>query len=434
MAAFLVLAAFAASLFLCIGLGGSVLPALIFGFVLFFLYGVYRGHTAKEMTSMALSGMNTVKNILITFVLIGMITAVWRAGGTIPFIVFHSIAICNSHVMVLLSFLLCCLISFLTGTSFGTAATMGVICVTVANTMGIPILYTGGAVLAGSYFGDRCSPMSTSALLISSLTGTDLFRNLYSMIKTSLVPFAATCVIYGAMGLGFDARCDVSGLQALFAGHFVLHPAVAVPAAVVILFSLFKVDVKLTMGTSILCAAACAVLIQGIAPAELLHMAVFGYQPENAEVAALLSGGGICSMVKVFFIVCISSCYSGMFQGTGLLDGARSWLSAVSRNISPFGGVLLTAIPASMISCNQTLTIMLTHQLCQDVENVPERMASHLENTAVVIAPLIPWSIAGAVPLASVNAPALCIVTGCYLYLLPAWNFAVSLYQHRPAS
>lgn len=60
----------------------------------------------------------------------------------------------------------------------------------------------------------------------------------------------------------------------------------------------------------------------------------------------------------------------------------------------------------------------------------PEGLASHLENTVVVVAPLIPWSIAGAVPLAAVGAPAACILTACYLYLLPLWNYAVTIRRH----
>jgi NhaC family Na+:H+ antiporter len=53
-------------------------------------------------------------------------------------------------------------------------------------------------------------------------------------------------------------------------------------------------------------------------------------------------------------------------------------------------------------------------------------MANSLENTAVVIAPLIPWSIAGAVPLAAISAPTSCILAACYLYILPVYNFFIS--------
>ena len=136
-------------------------------------------------------------------------------------------------------------------------------------------------------------------------------------------------------------------------------------------------------------------------------------------------------MMKVFCIVCLSSCYSGMFNGTGLLEGFRSGLNQLSTKILPFGSILLTSIITVMVSCNQALGIMLTHQLCVDTEPDPETMASHMENTVVVIAPLIPWSIAGAVPLATVGAPTACILTACYLYLLPVWNYGVEIFRHR---
>ena len=426
-----VISAFAVSLMICIGFDISILAALVFGFFLFYGYGLYRKHAPGEMVSLAFSGIKTVKNILITFILIGIITATWRACGTIPYIVYHATKICCPNAMVLITFLLCCLISVLTGTAFGTAATMGVICVTMASSMGVPLVYSGGAVLAGSFFGDRCSPMSTSALLVSTVTGTDLYRNIGSMVKTSAVPFLITCGIYTLLGSGSGSHYDVSQIQSLFADNFVLHPAALIPAVVIILLSCFRVNVKITMSISILCGMAVAFLIQDISLTELAGIAIWGYKPEAAEVAALLSGGGVQSMVKVFCIVCLSSCYSGMFNGTGLLEGFRGSLNRLSKKILPFGSILITSVITVMISCNQTLAIMLTHQLCMDAEPDPETMASHLENTAVVIAPLIPWSIAGAVPLATVGAPTISILTACYLYLLPVWNYAVAIRNYR---
>ena len=426
-----VITLFAISLVLCISFDISILAALVFGFFLFFGYGMVKKHSAKAMAVMAFSGVKTVKNILITFVLIGMITAIWRVCGTIPYIVYHATRFCTPGVMVLVTFLLCCVISALTGTAFGTAATMGVICTTMATSMGVPILYSGGAVLAGSFFGDRCSPMSTSALLVSTLTKTDLYRNITNMVKTSAVPFVISCGIYALLGRGVTADYDVSGVQNLFADAFVLHPAAVIPAAAIIVLSCLKINVKITMSVSILCGMAVAVCVQGAGVSELLKIAVWGYKPEDPQVAALLSGGGIQSMVKVFCIVCLSSCYSGMFNGTGLLTGFRSGLTRLSNRILPFGAILVTSVLTVMVSCNQTLAIMLTQQLCTDAEPDPETMASHLENTAVVIAPLIPWSIAGAVPLATVGAPTACILTACYLYLLPLWNYLVVIRKHR---
>lgn len=426
-----VLALFTASLFLCVGLDISILIALVFGFFLLFFYGIYKKHSAKEMCSLAFSGIKTVKNILINFVLIGIITAVWRAGGTIPYIVYHATGFCNPHAMVLICFLLCALISFLTGTAFGTSATMGVICITIANSMGIPILYSGGAVLSGAFWGDRCSPMSTSALLISELTKTNLFRNIAMMFRTAFVPLVITCAVYALMGLGFESDFDISSTQNIFTDNFNLHPVVIIPAVVIIVFSLFKINVKITMSVSILCGVAVCVFVQHIPFAEILNMTVFGYTPEKAEVAALLSGGGMVSMARAFLIVCISACYSGMFEGTGLLCSVHDVLMIISRRLTPFGGVFVTSILSSIVSCNQTLAIMLAHQLCGDIEKDGKKMAYCLENTAVVMAPLVPWSIAATVPLTSIDAPSACILTACYLYLIPLWNFAVSLFKHK---
>ena len=50
-----------------------------------------------------------------------------------------------------------------------------------------------------------------------------------------------------------------------------------------------------------------------------------------------------------------------------------------------------------------------------------------LEDAVVVVAPLVPWSIAGGVPLASIAAPTASIFFACYLYLLPLWRLSGSL-------
>lgn len=139
----LFLALFAASLIACVVTGASVVFALVFGYILFFFYGLIHGKSVKEMLRFSRNGIFTVKNVLLTLLLISMLTAIWRACGSIAYIVYYASAICTPSVMLLASFLLCCLISFLTGTSFGSAATIGVICMTMANSMGIPAFLTG---------------------------------------------------------------------------------------------------------------------------------------------------------------------------------------------------------------------------------------------------------------------------------------------------
>ena len=217
---FVTLALFCLGLFLCLLFDWSILIALGAGLVLFSLYGLCKGYTLRDMVRFSISGVRTVRNILITFFLIGMLTAIWRAAGTIPVIVCYAAALIRPSVFLLMAFVLNCLISFLTGTAFGTAATMGVICSTIGQALGVPPVFVGGAVLSGVYFGDRCSPVSTSALLTATLTETDIFSNIRSMLKTALLPFGLTCLVYLLVGSGLDSSGHVPDLVSVFGREF----------------------------------------------------------------------------------------------------------------------------------------------------------------------------------------------------------------------
>ena len=427
----LVLGLFCGGLLLCLALDLSILYALVAGLALFLLYGRRKGFGWGELFRMALAGVKTVKNILVTFLLIGILTALWRAAGTIPVIVCCAARLIRPGVFLLMTFLLNAAVSVFTGTSFGTAATMGVICATMGGVMGVPVLLTGGAVLSGVFFGDRCSPVSTSALLVAALTKTSIFDNIKRMLKTALVPFFAACAVYTALGLIAPHGEGSLDLTALFAREFRLSLWAAVPAAVILVLSLLRVNVKLSMGASILSAVAVCLLLQGRAPLALLKMAALGYTAADGQVGAMLNGGGITSMLRVAAIVCLSSSYSVLFRKTGLLDGVKAAIGRLSRRTSPFFALLCTSVVAGMIACNQSLTILLVHQLGRDLYPESGDLAIDLEDTAVVISPLVPWSIAGAVPLSTVGAPAASVLLGCYLYLLPLWRLTGSRIRKR---
>ena len=416
---YLVLGIFCASLLVCIILNISILYALVFGLLLFMLYGRQKGFSWRELTTMALSGVKTVRNILFIFLLIGIMTALWRASGTIPYIVCQASKLIRPSVFLLMTFLLNSVLSVLTGTSFGTAATMGVICASMGTAMNVNPLLTGGAILSGCYFGDRCSPVSTSALLVASITKTDIYSNIRNMIKSAFIPFVLSCLLYLVSGIFFPGTGDGMDLEKLYSGSFVLHWQTILPAIVILLLSVFRIDVKWAMGASIVSAILVCLLVQGLPVSDLFKACIFGYTPRDAEAAMTMSGGGIVSMLKVGCIVCISSAYTDLFNKTGLLDGARQAVAAFANRTTVFAGVAISAIVTGMIACNQTLTILLTNQITEGLYTDQDRHALDLEDTAVVIAPLIPWSIAGAVPLAAVNAPETAVMASFYLILLP---------------
>ena len=419
----LVLGLFCGMLLSCIALDLPILWALGAGLLLFLAYGVRKGFPLKELLKTALNGVLTVRNILLTFMLIGVLTALWRAAGTIPYIVVQATKLIRPSVFVLMTFLLNAGVSVLTGTAFGTAATMGVICAAMGAALGVSPFWTGGAVLSGVFFGDRCSPVSTSALLVAQLTGTNIFDNIRSMIRSAAVPFALTCAVYliaGTLGAPSGALPDLSGV---FSREFTLTAPALIPAAVILILSLLRVNVKAAMAASILTAVPLC-LLRGMDVITLLRTALTGFVPHDPQVAAMVSGGGVTSMLRVAGIVCLSSSYAGIFQKTGLLDPARDAVSRLAGRLGRLPAMGLTSILCGMVACNQTLCIMLTHQLCGGLDRDGASFALDLEDTAVVLSALIPWSIAAAVPLASVGAPLTAIAAGCYLYLLPLWRMA----------
>ncbi len=105
-----------------------------------------------------------------------------------------------------------------------------------------------------------------------------------------------------------------------------------------------------------------------------------------------------------------------------MLDGIQKGIARFGEKTSPFTGLLCVSVVTSAIACNQTLSIMLTNQLCDQVMPDKERRAIALEDGPVLIAPLIPWSIAGAVPVAAIGASSACLFAACYLYLVPLWH------------
>ncbi|ETY71266.1 Na+/H+ antiporter NhaC family protein [Bifidobacterium moukalabense] len=419
MAEIVTMALFCAALVSCIAAGISIVPALAVGVLIFLVHGRLTGHAWKPMLRGGFATMKAASIVVVTFVLIGLLTTVWRAAGTVPFIVTNATALVRPHVVILLTFLLNCLMSLLTGSSFASAATMGVITMTLGTSMQVSPMFLGGAILSGVYFGDRCSPVSTSAQLVKTLTHTNIFENIRLMLRTAAIPFVLTCVVYASLALCTRPSAGSVDVAALFGGAFNLHWVTVLPAVVLIVLAVARVDVRLTMGASICTALPICLFVQHMDWLSVARALVFGYHCTDSRVAPLIDGGGIVSMIKVMLIVCISSSYSGIFQETGLLRGAHLLVRRIADRIGGFGATFVTSMVTGCVACNQTLSIMLTDQLCREVEPDEHRHAINLEDTAVVVAPLIPWSIAGAVPLASVGAPTVSLLFACFLYLLP---------------
>ena len=430
MGSIITISLFSLSLIVCLFLNFSVVYALIIGYIIFISYGLIKGYNLKVLVKKSFEGMLTVKNILLVFILIGMITALWRASGTIAFIVYMGSKLISPSILILLTFLLCSILSVLIGTSLGTAATMGVICASIGKTMGVNPYYVGGAVLSGIYFGDRCSPMSTSALLITELTKTNLYTNIKLMIKTSIIPFIATCLFY--LFLGFKSKVSNISVDVteIFKQNYNLNMLVIIPAILIILLSLLKINVKKTMLISIVTSLIIAMFIQKESVVSLIKYCIFGYNNSNQKLNLMMKGGGILSMVSVSLIVGISSSYSGIFRETRMLVSLKEYLKLFSKKTSNYFVIFLSSIVSGAIACNQSLGIILTNELCGELVE-KQKMAIILENTVILLVGLIPWNIAMDVPLKAIGVGFMSGLFAFYLYFLPLWNLIVGIIKEK---
>ena len=421
---------FSLSLITCLLLKFSVVYALVIGYIIFIIYGLIKRHNLIILIKKSFEGVLTVKNILLVFILIGMITALWRASGTIAFIVYMGSKLVSPSILILLTFLLCSILSVLIGTSLGTAATMGVICVSIGKTMGVNPYYVGGAVLSGIYFGDRCSPMSTSALLIAELTKTNLYTNIKLMIKTSIIPFIVTCLFYLLLGFKSTISNISVNVTEIFKQNYNLNIIVIIPAILIVILSILKINVKKTMLVSIVISFIIAIFIQRDSIVALINYCILGYHHPNERLNLMMKGGGILSMVNVSLIVGISSSYSGIFKETKMLVSLKKHLKDFSKKTSSYFVIFLSSIISGAIACNQSLGTILTNELCGELVE-KQKMAIILENTIVLLAGLIPWNIAMEVPLKAIDVGIMAGVYAFYLYFLPLWNLILGVIEER---
>lgn len=403
----------------CLVTGLSVAWALLGGLILFWLLGLRQGFTHRQLWEMAWKKCRKSLIVVEMIFLIGIITGVWRVGGTIAYCIVMGVELVTPGLFLVVAFLLCVALSYVLGTSYGVSSTMGVILMALARSGGVDPALAAGVILSGVYFGDRCSPASSAASLVAAVTDTDLYRNVRQMLRTALLPTLLTLGIYVVLSLRNPlARMDQSVLAAL-EGNFSITWLALLPAAVMFLLPLFKVPIKLAMLGSIAVAAVLAMAVQGFSLWEVLSAAWGGYHPADPALNAVLGGGGITSMMVSYVIVILTGLYSGILEGTGDLEPMQQKAEALAGKIGAFPAMIVVSTLTAMVLCNQAVTSILSEQLLRRCYDDREELAMDIENSGILIAGLIPWSIACSIPLAMLGADSSALLYALLLWLIP---------------
>lgn len=421
----LILFLFMINLFVAIIFDISIVLALFLNLILLSLYAYMRKFSPREIWSMAYTGIKDTKTILTVFSLIGMITGIWRLSGTIAYIIYHGTSFISPKFFYVGVFVFNASISFLTGTSFGTASTAGIISMSISNAMNFNPVICGGAILSGCFFGDRSSPMSTSALLVATLTKTDLYVNLKNMFRTCILPLILTIVTYQIFNLGIEARVDKESIE-MIREIFNFNLLLIIPTLSIIILSILKIDLKINMLISIGISIVFAMVFQGRSLAEVFHALIFGFHLDS-PAGKLINGGGFLSMFKMLLIVGTSSGYFGFFKETDLLVGVKKFVNKMFSKLPKMLVMSLMSAMISVFSSNQTLTIMLTYEMARENYKDQYDLALNMENSAVMTPSYIPWNIAGRTPMEMIGAPLMSLYFSFYHHYIILVNTIFSV-------
>ncbi len=413
---------FLAAMAFCLARGYALYWALALGFAASLAVGARRGYGVAALAKMAWGKMPKTMLVLRILALIGILTGLWRSCGTIAFFICGGVRIIPPRLFVLLAFLLCALLSYALGTSFGVASTAGVVLMALARSGGVDPAVAAGAVMSGIYFGDRGAPTSSCASLVAALTETELYGNVRRMHRTALLPYAICLAFYAFLSLRNPIVATDETLLAALAGHFDLTLLTLAPALLMLALPLMRVPIWIAMSVSGACAFAVSMLVQHEGISETLRVCLLGYAPEGV-LADVLTGGGLVSMLTVFLMLPLASMMTGILDGIGALGGVQGKLEALSERLGLLRMTALLSILCSMVLCNQTIVVIMLQQFMGEVYArrgaSREEFATDIANTGVTIAGLVPWCIACAVPLSMLGVGTEALPYAALLYTIP---------------
>ncbi|MGD8866315.1 MAG: Na+/H+ antiporter NhaC family protein [Gemmatimonadales bacterium] len=172
-------------------------------FVLAVLVGIaialVKGMPLKTAIDAIIDGCKGVTIGAIVLALAVTLKSVADSVGTADYVIEVTSGFLTPVIVPALFLLLCMVIAFSTGTSWGTYAVVFPVAMPLAYSISQdPFFLTlcFGAVTGGSVFGDQCSPISDTTILSSLATGSDLMDHVYTQIPLALTAAMIGGVLY----------------------------------------------------------------------------------------------------------------------------------------------------------------------------------------------------------------------------------------------
>ncbi|MGM0775501.1 MAG: Na+/H+ antiporter NhaC [Bacillota bacterium] len=378
---------------------------VVFAIMGLIAYGLIRKVSITQLEKGLIEGAQSGLGAIFIFFLIGMLISSWMASGTIPTFIYMALEAVNGEFFYAIVFVVTSVIGMSIGSSLTTAATLGVAFMGVSSALGLSDAITAGAVISGAFFGDKMSPLSDTTNLASSTVKVDLFEHIKTMAWTTIPSFIISLAIFAFLSPS-EAASDfskISQLKKTLLDEGLVHWYSLIPFAILTIMAIKRVSAIITLSAGIVSALIFAVIVQSSFSLEKVLTLLFSGYASNSgseEVDALLSRGGMESMMFSISLVLLALSMGGLFFKLGilpaLLEGVKGFLNRISALVAATAG---TAIGINFLLGEQYLSILLTGNAFREpFEKAglhPKNLSRILEDAGTVVNPLVPWSVCG---------------------------------------
>ncbi|MEE4296084.1 MAG: Na+/H+ antiporter NhaC [Wenzhouxiangella sp.] len=373
------------------------------------------GYRWEEIQDGITEGISIALGAILIILMVGALIGTWLLGGIVPTMIYYGIALLDPAWFYAASCLICAIVSMSIGSSWTTAATIGVALMGVAVGLDLSLPIAAGAIISGAYFGDKMSPLSDTTNLAPAVAGTELFAHIRYMAWVALPAMAISLVIYLFIGHGKGDIADGGGLitmQAQLKELFQINIWMLVPLLVLFGLAMAKIPALPSIFLGALLGGVWALIFQPeriaalasnegwLAGLEVVWLTLADgteVSSGNADLDSLLSGGGMSSMLNTVWLILCAMTFGAVMECTGLL---RKLLIAIVGWAKSTGSLItttiLTAFGTNIMTADQYMAIVLPGRMFRAEfrnRNLDPRVLSRsLEGGGTITSALIPWN------------------------------------------
>ena len=423
--------------------GGSQVSLLAAMAVCVFISMVFYRNPWKAFEAQIEKTVGGVAVMILILLAVGMLAGAWMISGVVPTLIYYGVQMLSPQFFLVCACVICALVSLLSGSSWTTIATIGVALLGISHALGINEAIAAGAIISGSYFGDKMSPLSDTTILASSSAGVDIFSHIRYMMLTTMPAFLITLLIFTAMGLGFDADDSIhvhqytEGLSRTFNISLwtLLVPVLTgvlivkrVPSLIVLFLSAMMAGVMaLILQPHILTEiAGDAELSRVGALTKGLVMTFYGptaIETGSAELNDLVSTGGMAGMLNTIWLIVCAMCFGAAMVASGMIESiTKVVISWVRSRVGLVASTASTGLFLNVATGDQFISIVLTVNMFKDVykrQGYEARLVSRTaEDSATVTSVLVPWNTCGLTQSTVLGVATIAYLPYCFFNIL----------------